>query len=382
MNIRKPLSIMKKYYINKLGFHTSRKILVIESDDWGSIRMPSRAVYDKLLKQGDPVNNDAFLRNDSLESPEDLNQLFATLSKYRDSNGKNPCITANYAVANPRFISINPKKNIYEYEVFTNTYNKYGYDSVSMLKLIHEGIERHLFKPQLHAREHLNVSRWMNSLKKNNPDVILAFENNMIGTGNSFTTSNRFGYMDSLNYDSKDELHKVCDYISEATDIFESIFGYRSKTFVASCFVWTSRIEKCLSEKGIRLIQTQFRQNICPFNGTTIMLGPYHYTGQKNKWGQYYTLRNCEYEPSYDNQYERRAHICISRIEEAFENKKPAIINSHRMNYIGSINYSNLYQGLKGLDIILKTITEKYPQIEFLSTDELLDVMEQEDVKK
>lgn len=42
------------------GWKTSRKIIVIESDDWGSIRMPSKEVYNSLLKQGIRVDKDDY----------------------------------------------------------------------------------------------------------------------------------------------------------------------------------------------------------------------------------------------------------------------------------------------------------------------------------
>ena len=52
---------IKNTYINQMGFHTNRKILVIDSDDWGSIRMPSRNVYETLLVDGDCVDKNVFL---------------------------------------------------------------------------------------------------------------------------------------------------------------------------------------------------------------------------------------------------------------------------------------------------------------------------------
>ena len=33
------------------GFRTGRKIVVFESDDWGSIRMPNKLVYDQLRQK-------------------------------------------------------------------------------------------------------------------------------------------------------------------------------------------------------------------------------------------------------------------------------------------------------------------------------------------
>ena len=45
MNIKSTLS---NTFLNLPGWHTRRKLVVIESDDWGSIRMPSREVKQKL----------------------------------------------------------------------------------------------------------------------------------------------------------------------------------------------------------------------------------------------------------------------------------------------------------------------------------------------
>ncbi len=61
--------IIGRSLINLLGWRTSRKIVVIESDDWGSIRMPSHDVYTKCLKEGYPVDKNAYERYDSLFKP-------------------------------------------------------------------------------------------------------------------------------------------------------------------------------------------------------------------------------------------------------------------------------------------------------------------------
>ena len=49
---------LAKNYINALGWKTKQKYLVIESDDWGAVRMPSKKVYNKLVKSNIPVNKD------------------------------------------------------------------------------------------------------------------------------------------------------------------------------------------------------------------------------------------------------------------------------------------------------------------------------------
>ena len=64
----------KIYYnlINSPGWRTKRRIVVIESDDWGSIRMPSKDVYQRFLDRGLNLSNSDYNRIDTLESNEDL----------------------------------------------------------------------------------------------------------------------------------------------------------------------------------------------------------------------------------------------------------------------------------------------------------------------
>jgi hypothetical protein len=91
---------------NYRGWRTSRKIVVIESDDWGSICMPSARVYEKLVQQNYRIDLCPYATNDSLASEEDLKKLFSTLSEFRDNKGNNPVITANTVMTNPDFTKI------------------------------------------------------------------------------------------------------------------------------------------------------------------------------------------------------------------------------------------------------------------------------------
>ena len=70
---------IKSNYVNFRGWSTKRKILVIESDDWGSIRMPSKRIYEELLSKNIPVDKHYFAKNDCLESNTDLELLFEVL---------------------------------------------------------------------------------------------------------------------------------------------------------------------------------------------------------------------------------------------------------------------------------------------------------------
>ena len=277
-------------------------------------------------------------------------------------------MTANFAMANPDFENI---REAYAFEPFYKTYDRY-YPENKNLDIIKNGIESRLFFPQLHCREHLNVDRWMADLGSKKADTVTAFNNRMIGIGASFEKGNPFGYMDAFNsaYASAEELNKV---IKDACDIFENTFGFSSKTFVASCFVWSDDLENILKANGINGIQCGYWQ-LLP-KGKNDYRRKLNYTGEKNSQGQIYTVRNCQYEPAYLQNAQECAERCFEEVRRAFKNRKPAVINSHRLNYIGSINPENARSGLMGLKWLLERIVSNYADVEFITSNELLEII-------
>ena len=70
--LNKYRELILRNIINTFGYKTNRKIVVFESDDWGSIRMPSKLAYSNLLKKGIGVDKSLYDTLDSLEKKEDL----------------------------------------------------------------------------------------------------------------------------------------------------------------------------------------------------------------------------------------------------------------------------------------------------------------------
>lgn len=372
----KVLTMCKNRYVSLRGFHTKRHLVVIESDDWGSIRMPSADILRRLKQSGDHPENDPFLSYDCLENGEDLQRLFDVLNSVRDSNGSSAVITANFATANPNFDAIDPEQGIYAYEPFYETYQRYGYGE-DVLSLIRNAMRSRCFIPQLHCREHLNVNRWMKELQQKKKDVVIAFQNQIIGINASFSAENPFGYMDAFNsnFCTPPELKKI---VCEALQIFEHAFLTKSKTFAACCFVWDDALEEILAENGIQGIQSGAWQLIPSGTTTNKLRRKLHFTGECNRLGQVYTVRNCAYEPARLQNAADSAEKCYRQILDAFHNHKPAVINSHRVNYIGSISEHNAQENLKGLVWLLKKAVKEIPDLEFVSTEDLLEIINQE----
>ena len=106
---------------NSLGWKTKRKLVVILSDDWGSIRVPSKESREKLIALGIDMNTNRFNKFDSLESNLDLENLFEVLLHHKDCNGNHPVFTAMTNVANPDFNNIKNNEHNNKY-ILINKY--------------------------------------------------------------------------------------------------------------------------------------------------------------------------------------------------------------------------------------------------------------------
>jgi hypothetical protein len=362
------------YALNNIGWKTNRKIVVIESDDWGMIRMKSPNAYESFLKKGYEVNKCTYNKNDSIESNDDLIMLFDVLNSVKDSKGNPAIFTANNIVANPNFEKIKSTNfQEYHFEPFTETLKRYP-NRENVFELYKEGISSKIFYPQFHGREHVNINRWMAGLMSGNQVLLDAFSQNMFSVHKSGKISGRLDYLDAFGMAYEKEWLDMESIISSGLSLFKTIWGYPSKSFIAPCYIWPSFIEPILHKNGVKYIQGSYVQNT-PLKGTQLKSKrKYHYLGQKNKIGQYYLIRNVTFEPSENSNLDSEI-IALNEIDLAFKNNKPAIISSHRVNYIGSLDIKNRDFSLKLLRRLLKKIVEKYPEVEFMTSDQIGDLI-------
>ena len=359
--------------LNIPGWRTKRHIVVIESDDWGSVRMPSKEVYDKLLNNGIRVDKCHYCKNDSIASEDDLSLLFDVLNSVKDINGNPAKITANSIVANPDFEKIKESDfEEYHYKLITEGLKEIK-GCENSLNLWNEGNDKGFFIIQSHGREHLNVSRWMHYLKQNYKETRFAFDLGVYGLSTNITSENRKSFLPAFDFATADEEKKVNLIAIDGLRLFEEIFGFKSTSFIAPNYVWGKSLEKTIYNNGVTYIQGQqvarFRNSTNENNKKRI-----RYIGKTNNFGQIDLARNCTFEPS-ENLQKDWISSCLKDIEIAFRWNHPAIICSHRVNYIGTISINNRDNGLKQLSILLKEIKKRWPNVEFMSSNELGDLI-------
>ena len=355
--------------LNIPGWRTRRRILVIESDDWGSIRMPSREVYEEMLKRGLRVDRDPYCRYDNLATAEDLEALFDVLGSVRDKNGRPAVLTANAVVANPVFDKIKESGfNEYFYEPFTETLKRYPKHD-GAFEMWRQGMAAGLFHPQFHGREHLNVRKWLDVLKSGEDATCFAFEKGTFGLTSAVSPTIEKGYMGAFDSCEPEDLAYYKQSISEGLNLFETMFDYRSESFIATTYTWSPGIEPYLLEGGVKYLQGMVTQRVPLDGGTRFTHKKNNFTGRRSPIGLTYVTRNCFFEPS-QLKVDSVAD-CMNRIAIAFRWGKPAVISAHRVNFIGNIVEANRTNSLKSLGDLLKRVVRKYPDIEFMTTDEL-----------
>lgn len=363
------LELLKKHIVNIPGKRLKKKLLVFESDDWGSLRIPDVKAFDAMVADGLISPKDPFSKYDALETRDDLQRLFTVLKKYKDKNGNNPVFTANMVMANPDFDKIRASQfKEYHFENFTTTYERY---SKSTFDELQKGIAEGLFYTQFHAREHLNVSLWMKLLQQNDISFRKAFDFGCFAIPYVSKDNRRSNLMASYDYTSPNEFEFIKKSIAEGLFIFKTIFKHTSKTTIAPCYVWNKKIEKVFNQQGVNVFQGSRFQQV-PVSDSVNFSTVFHYNGQQNN-GSVYLMRNCLFEPSI---YESNLWVekCMESIGVAFKWGKPAIIGTHRLNFIGSLVPENREANLKKLDLLLTSILQKWPDVEFVSSPTLAEI--------
>lgn len=351
------------------GWSTKRKLVVIESDDWGSTRMPNKDVFNTLMSKGIKVDKNKFSSLDTLATAADLDLLFETLSGVKDNQGNHAVLSPFVNTTNANFEKIIASGYTeYYYEPFTETLKKYYAEDVfSHWK---KGIKSKVFAPQYHGREHFNVPLLMKLLREGNKDLVEAFNHGVIHIPvNNPKTKSIGGMAPTYFYDNKEDLEYLKKSVVEGASIFQDIFGFAPGSFGPPNGIFNQELEEALAKTEVQSIVVN-RTRIEPDgNGGLNKTGFLYKFGKSSRFNQIYYRRNVKFEPIQKATYNR--DTTLFEIGAAFRFGKPAIISSHRINYIGSIESAHRDFALAELKAVLKSIKERWPDAEFISSAEL-----------
>lgn len=361
---------------NLPGKKTNRKIVCIYIDDYGSIRVKNKQAYDALLRAGIPMDSNRYSRFDTLASSEDMQMLFDVLTSVKDSQGNFACVTPFVNIANPDFERIRESGYTqYFREPFTKTLQRYGSCHEKSYDLWKQGIAENLFHPEYHGTEHINVLRFMQALQLGHKSTMLGFKNESVALP-LLNGENSVAHPSAVFYIEKaEENNQLKNDICDGISMFKDILGYTPNQFTPGAGIYSPALHPTLMNVGIKYINAQ-RYMAYPLGD-----GKYEkrflYNGKRNSEGQYYVVRNCVFEPYLDDCSHNNTAVtnCLKNVEAAFRMHSPAIISTHRVNFVGSIETSHRNDSLMQLKILLKEIIKRWPEVEFMDGTRMCEIV-------
>jgi hypothetical protein len=363
---------LRIHFSNAIGKSINRKIVVLESDDWGSIRTYGSEAYNFMKQHELAVDNNHY-GYDALESNQDFEMLFNVLYEYKDSTGRHPVITPLCNMGNPDINKIiESGYSQYFFQPLHETIKEYPQHD-KLLEYWKYGSEHRLFVPALHGREHININRFMDILRTGDVGFRLMLNQKSVGVS-GYKGMIYPNYLGALHPQYKSEIPALHHVLREGGKLFKKYTGFDPEFFVAPNAEEPKELEATLHEIGVKYIG-RAKRRIYPL-GDGAFKSEWNWFGKQNEYRQTILVRNAFFEPVCFGEKDKE-HItdwvdhCLHHVEIAFKWKKPAVISTHRVNYIGYISTSNREKGIKALRRLLKSIITKWPDVEFMTSMEL-----------
>ena len=376
--IRKLLGVIVMNLKNSIGWKTNRKIVVFSVDDYGNVRVNSKEARAKMDAAGMKIYS-RFDALDTLETRQDLEQLYEVLSSVKDKNNRQAVFTPFALPCNIDFEKMEAEDfQQFHFEMLPVTYQKLAAQQPNAYEdawdLWKEGIAKGFLKPQFHGREHLNLTVFKDKLKKRDADLLTALKNKSYTSisDDDYPTMSSTAAFDF--WDVK-ENNAMIPMVEEGLELFEKVYGYKSTYCTPPVYNIHHKLFKTLKEKGIQYIDLGLVRK--EHQGFNTYKTSFNYTGKRTKEGLTIMVRNVVFEPT-ENRGIDWVDFTMKQIERAFRWNKPAIISSHRVNFCGHIDPENREKGLRTLLQLLQEIVKKWPDVEFMAADEMAHCLKNE----
>ncbi|MBA6153391.1 hypothetical protein [Gelidibacter maritimus] len=366
------------YLKNFSGWRSNRKLVIFSIDDYGNVRLNSKESLNRIEAANIPLDSH-FDRFDTLETRADLEDLFDVLSSVKDKH-ENPAIFTPYSLpCNIDFDSMaNNKYTEYIYELLPETYEKLTLKDTNAYagtwELWKDGIKKGLMKPQFHGREHFNMHIFKDLLKKKDKDLITVLKQHSHVTIPGHK-SYKNGWTAAYSFDKLDETFGFLENVADGVKAFKRVYGYAPNTFTPPAQQFPLHLENELYNLGFEFIDRP--------RSLKRYLGDGKYQMEKHRLGggtvMKELVRNVVFEPTTPR-ITNWVDFSFKQIEAAFKMKKPANISSHRVNFCGHIDEENRKVGLSALKQLLDKIVNRWPDVEFISADQLGDIISKEKI--
>ena len=361
---------------NLRGWRTPRKLVAFAVDDYANVRVDSREALERLSASGLDLSS-PFDHLDTVETRQDLEALFEVLDSVRDGRGRPAIFTAYAMSANPNFGRILGSGEKYHYESASDTFSRLSYEQAAAYEgawaLWQEGMVKSLIRPQFHGREHLNVDLFENKLRTKSPDLMANLGNKSLSGITGDPAMPGVGFTEAFGLHDRSQLDRHREILREGLELFEKVWGFRSITFTPPAQKLHPSLFAVAEAGGFVSIDKPLRCVRAMGDGSERR--EINRSGRQRGQDHVTVVRNVVFEPTKDMGFDP-VERAMQQISAAFRWHKPAIVSSHRVNYCGHIDESNRKRGLDALGTLLQQIVKRWPELEFISVDQLVEQMD------
>lgn len=345
---------------------TERKVLTVESDDYGVCAWTANSEIYNAITQLDVARNYLTqVKNwvgGTLETPDVLERLFSFLEQYHGRDGRPANFVPCYGVANPDFASIKADGYREYHDIWLDEGVPGRWKRECALDKAREGMTRGVWVPEFHTRlHHANPYKWLQSVREGSPEARTFFEFEV------FQCEERRPEYEDM---SKEE---QIAWIAPAIDRFRAMFARVPRAGVNSDA--TEVTEEVWRARGLKV--RMFKQNSIEQRH----LAP----GDRLPMGQYradidMTMlnRNVFFEPlgSGDLDGPHCAREALRNVEANWAQGEPAIVSSHRKNYRSMVG-NETQNGYDQAEYLYGELTLRHPDLHFLTTWEVAQMYRQ-----
>lgn len=309
---------------------TDVRAVVLESDDWGLCGFtPDRTTMDETdVEAIDPGRTPDIYHYSTLETADHVTGLADLLARHKGRDGLVAVFQPNYIVGS---MSLEPAPEAdggFEWRRRSLPDLPEAYRRPGLWDAVDDAIGRGVWWPEYHGRWHYHPKERIARVAANAvaeeatkrglllfPDIASSFE---------------------LSLARDPEV--LAAELSEGLAVFENLFGRRPTSVIAPDYAWNRDRELMWGEEGLFVIQAKREQRSLTKLSASLwdrMLkvvdrGRLYLTERH----VVYLHRNCLLEGAQEEDHLKHAAACLESVQAAWRLGEPAIINTHRVNYV------------------------------------------------
>lgn len=315
-------------------------VVIIESDDWG----PGPAEqYDRLV------------------------EICALLSRYHDRDRHPPVMTLGVVLGAPDAVAIQ-QGGFAHYQRVTLADHRYR----ELLAVLQDGVRQGVFALQLHGMEHLWPPAFMRRAQQGG-EVCRWLEQGDRAETETLPPAVQSRWIDGSTLPAQSlDVTTIEVAAREEATMFREIFGPSPTVAVPPTFIWNSAVERAWAAGGVRFVVTPGRR----YTGRNSQGQPdgvdrQIVNGEIGDGGVVYLVRDIYFEPIRGHQAEE----ALAEIQQRWWLGRPALLETHRSNFLGEASAHQ--HSLQELARLLGSVLREWPQVRFMSTEELGEAYQQ-----